>query len=308
MHRTIEMTVPPESTSWLVGELRALDHVVGLTVHPGASVKPPGDVVIVHVLNCGADDVLKRVEAARKRGSISIATAELASIIDPAQADAVDNDVDEAVWEEMETGLRHQGRVTPNYLLLMALGGAIAAASLTSEAVPQAIGFVAASIIAPGFEPIVKIPLGLVLRRWNVVRRGLLSVGVGYAVLILGAAAMVLVLRAAGEVTAEDLVHNPEVERIAHPTLVELLVSACAAVAGVIMIAAYRRTVIAGPLIALVLIPAAAVVGAAMSIGDWPLVWEGLERLGLDVALVIGLGWLVFLAKQVTVHRRASIV
>ena len=54
---------------------------------------------------------------------MSVATAEVASFIDPKHPHAVDRDVDEALWEEMETGLRHQGRVTSNYLTLMALGG-----------------------------------------------------------------------------------------------------------------------------------------------------------------------------------------
>ncbi|MBA3439735.1 MAG: hypothetical protein H0T92_07695 [Pyrinomonadaceae bacterium] len=74
----------------------------------------------------------------------------------------------------METGLRHQGRMNANYVVLMALGGAIAAFGLVSEPAPQAIAFVAASIIAPGFEPLAKIPLGLALGHWNVVKRGLL--------------------------------------------------------------------------------------------------------------------------------------
>jgi uncharacterized membrane protein len=208
----------------------------------------------------------------------------------------------------METGLRHQGRVTPNFMILMVLGGAIAAAGLVLETVPQTISFVAASIIAPGFEPIAKIPLGLVLRQWNVVRRGLYSTVAGYLVLLVGAAAMFLLLRAAGEVTVADLTTNHEVERIAHPKLIELLVSACAAVAGVIMITAFRRTVIAGALIALVLIPAAATVGAALAAGEGRLALEALQRLGLDGALIVGLGALVFGAKQLITHRRASIV
>ncbi|MEJ7709202.1 MAG: hypothetical protein WKF84_04915 [Pyrinomonadaceae bacterium] len=105
------------------------------------------------MLNRGADAVLKR---AREQGGerVSIVTAELTSIIDKQHEEAVDRDVDEAVWEEMETGLRHQGRVTANFVTLMALGGAIAAIGLVSEPAPQAIAFVAASIIAPGFEPL----------------------------------------------------------------------------------------------------------------------------------------------------------
>ncbi len=308
MHRTIEITVAPAFTDALLEDLKELEHVVGLSVNRGASIKPPGDAVTVHTLNRGADEVLRRVGAGQKYGEISVTTAELASIIDPRHAQAVDRGVDEAIWEEMETGLRHQGRVTPNYLFLMGLGGAVAAAGLISEAVPQTIAFVAASIIAPGFEPIAKIPLGLTLRRWNVIRRGLVSTGIGYVVLIVAAALMFLVLRLSGEATVDEFVKNPEVERIAHPTLVEILVSACAAMAGVTMIAAYRRSVIAGPLIALVLIPAAAMIGAAIAAGQLALAYEGLERLVLDAALIVVLGALVLLVKQAVVHRRASIV
>ncbi|CAA9571620.1 MAG: hypothetical protein AVDCRST_MAG88-2388 [uncultured Thermomicrobiales bacterium] len=308
MHRTIEIAVPPGETDRLLRELGTMDDVVGLSVERGASLKPPGDVVTVHALNRGTDAVLKCAATARRGGSVSIVTAEVASIIDPEHSAAVDNDVDEAVWEEMETGLRHQGRITPNYLLLMATGGAIAAAGLVSEAVPQAIAFVGASVIAPGFEPIVKIPLGLILRRWEVVRRGLVSVGAGYAVLIAAAAAMFLLLRAAGATTVDEFVNNPEVEKIAHPTILEGMLSACAAVAGVVMVAAYRRSVIAGPLIVLVLIPAAAAAGVALVSGQPALLGLALRRLGLDALLIVGLGALVIAVKQATIHRRAPVV
>ena len=53
------------------------------------------------------------------------------------------------------------------------------AIGLVMEGTSQAIAFVAASIIAPGFEPIAKIPMGLALRRWDVARTGLKSAGVG---------------------------------------------------------------------------------------------------------------------------------
>ena len=308
MHRTIEITAAPGQTDGLLRELHALDDVIGLAVERGASLKPPGDVITVHTLNRGADAVLRCAAVAGKGGPLSIVTAEVASLIDPAHDDAVSEDVDEAIWEEMETGLRHQGRITPNYLLLMALGGAIAAVGLVAESVSQAIAFVAASVIAPGFEPLAKIPLGLALRRWTVLRRGVLSALAGYATLIAAAALAFLILRLTGTTTVDAFVNNPEVEKIAHPTLAEGLVSACAAAAGIVMIAAYRRSVIAGPLIALVLVPAAATIGAAIAAGQPRLIWEGLQRLGLDVLLIVVLGALVFAIKQATQHRRAPIV
>ncbi len=240
MHRTVEITTATHDTELLLRELEPLKEVTGLSVSHGASIKTKGDVITVHVLNRGADEVLKR---AREHGGerVSIVTAELTSIIDKQHEEAVDRDVDEAVWEEMETGLRHQGRVTANFIALMALGGAIAAIGLVSEPAPQAIAFVAASIIAPGFEPLAKIPLGIVLGRWNIVWRGLVSSVVGYAVLVLAAALTMFVLLATHSVEVSELVGNPEVKNLASPKLKEMIVSGAAAVAGMVMIAAYRR-------------------------------------------------------------------
>ncbi len=308
MRRTIEITVAPVVTDHLCRELEQLEDVIGLSVQRGIAVKPPGDVLIVHVLNRGADKVLQAAHSVQKYGAVSIVTAEVSSIIDPEHAVAVDNDVDEAIWEEMETSLRHQGRVSANYIILMALGGAIAAAGLVSEPVPQAIAFVAASIIAPGFEPIAKIPLGIVLRRWEVVWRGVVAVGVGYLVLIAAGALTFLLLHLTGSLTVEAFVSNHEVERLAHPTVLEIFVSTCAAIAGITMITAYRRNVIAGPLIALILISAAAMIGAALVVGQPLLAVQALQRLGIDTALIVFCGIVVVLLKQVFVHRRASMV
>jgi hypothetical protein len=74
------------------------------------------------------------------------------------------------------------------------------------------------------------------------------------------------------------------------------------------MIAAYRRSVIAGPLITLVIIHAAAMVGLALACGRFDLAEEGLERVGLDMLLIVGLGALVFALKQVSVHHRKPLV
>ncbi len=108
MHRTVEITTATRDTERLLRELELLKEVTGLSVSRGASIKPKGDVTTVYVLNRGADEVLR---LAREHGGerVSIVTAELTSIIDKRHEEAVDHDVDEAVWEEIETGLRHQG-------------------------------------------------------------------------------------------------------------------------------------------------------------------------------------------------------
>jgi len=190
----------------------------------------------------------------------------------------------------------------------MALGGAVGATGLVVESTPQAISVVATAIIAPGFEPLAKIPMGLALRRWDVARRGLTSAAAGYLALALSAALTFLVLSLTGVATVEEFTRNSQVEELAHPTLREVLVSACGALAGMVMMLSYRLNLIPGALIALMIIEAAAMVGVALAAGELGLVYEGLERLGLDVLLIVVGGMIVVLLKQIIFHRRAPIV
>ncbi|WP_375436083.1 DUF389 domain-containing protein [uncultured Hymenobacter sp.] len=309
MHRTLELTVPATTTEALCQELVELDAVIGLSVQRGAARKPAGDVLIVHVLNRGADEVLRRVDAAvADKQALSVVTSEAASFISPASSKAVDNDRDEAIWEEMESGLRHQGRITPNYLVLMALGGVIAAVGLVSEPVPQAIAFVASAIIAPGFDPMTKVPLGLVLHRWRLVGRGLTSALAGYAVLVAAAGLTMGLLVAVGESSAQALASNAEVAHLQHPKWMELLVAGAGALAGVVMLAAFRRSFQAGPLIAMAFIPAAALIGAGLAVGRPDLAWEGMERFLADWGFIVALGVPFLWLKQWLLHKRKPLV
>ena len=308
MHRTLSLTVPASVTESLCQQLAAIPDVISLSVQPGASRKPPGDVITIQVLNRGADEALRLARALVPSASaLSVATSELTSIIAPADAERVMKDKDEAVWEEIESGLRHQGRVTSNYLVLMALGGVIAAVGLVSDPVPQAIAFIASSIISPGFEPLAKIPLGLVLRRWTVAWRGLGSSLAGYALFALAAGLTMRLLLALGTSSVEELATNPEVKNLIHPGPKEIILSACGAAAGIVIIAAYRRSVIAGALIALVLMPAAALLGSGLAVNRPDLAWEGVVRFLADAGFILAFGTLIFFLKQVTVHRRQPI-
>lgn len=307
MHRTIEITTSSAVTDSFLEALNGNEHIVGLTVMRGASVVPNGDVVTVHVLNRGTDDVLRAVARARQQGTVSVATAELASLSDPSHQHAIDHDIDEAIWEELETGLRHQGRVTPNYLFLMALGGVIAAAGILAEPAVAAVAYVASAIIAPGFEPVAKISLGIVLKRSEVVKAGLISSIAGYMVLMLAAAATYWGLHALGAVEADAFLKSDGLKHTVDPDSMVLLIAACGAFAGVTMQAAFRRSVIAGALIALRIIETSGVIGIGLAMGRFDLVGQSFGRLGLDIVFIIGAGIIVFGLKQLTLHRRAPL-
>ena len=308
MHRTLVISLPNDRTDPLINQLTPLSCIIGLSVQRGSSIKPAGDTLTLQVLNKGIDEALRRIAAVCSETTYSIATAEQASMIDPQQDSLIEDDIDEAIWEEMETGLRHQARVTGNYLALMALGGAMSAVGLVSEPVPQVIAFVAASVIAPGFEPIAKIPMGLVLKKFHTVKRGMKSALMGYGALILASAFTFALLRWLGATTVDEFRQNQATEMMSHPSAKDVIVSICGTLSGAIIIASYRRSIIAGALMAMVIISAAAMTGAAVACGQWDLALEGAERFGLDVALIVGSCWLVFMIKQQVLHKRTPIV
>jgi hypothetical protein len=305
LHRTIEITVPPSRTGELVEELARLDGVVSLSVVRGASVKPEGDVLTVHALNRGADEVLRLAEAASEHGRVSVSTGELASLVDPEHERQVAKDVDEALWEDVETRLRHQSRTTANYLLLMALGGAIAATGFAvHQPTEQALSFVAGAVVAPGFEPLANVSVGLALRRRALAVRALGSAALGYLVLTLSAALLFLVLRLTGAVTVGGFAHNLGLESLAHPALRGGLLSACGALAGMVMVTTYRQYLLPGALIALRVIESAALVGAALVAGEPALAYGALGRFLISAVLILAMGVLVVGLKQAILHRR----
>jgi uncharacterized membrane protein len=309
MHRTIAITIPPPHTDALIATLKAERFVMSLTVERGAAVVTPGDVVTVSCLNRGTDQVLQAIQNVFGNGvEMTVVTSLADSISRTSQQALIDSDVDEGIWEEMESGLVHHGRLTVNYVALMALGGAVAAAGLYADSMHKTVAFIAASIIAPGYEPIAKIPLSLVLRRWPILRNSLLSVAVGYGVLIAVSALTLLGLQAFGGINLGELASTPEVRHTTMPTLNLLILSACAATAGAVMVSSFRETVLAGPLIGLALIPVASMLGGAIAAWNPTVMWGAVKRLFLDISLVIVFGYVVFWLKQRFVHRRAMIV
>jgi hypothetical protein len=76
VHHTIEIAVPAKAAEGVLAELEVLEGVASLSVVCGASVKPPGDVVTVHVVNRDVDAVLAVAAQTRQPGPVSGSTAE----------------------------------------------------------------------------------------------------------------------------------------------------------------------------------------------------------------------------------------
>jgi Domain of unknown function (DUF389) len=298
MHHQIDLTVPSAGADEVVERLESHDGVLALMRQRDGSVKPPGDVLTVHVLNRAIDDVLAVAERAREHGPVTVATVRTESVVATGAQDAVEDDADESPWEEFERTLRHHGRLSTNYLVLMALGGAIAVAGLLSPPVPQALALAASAIIAPAFEPVAKLAVAVLRLSPQRIGRALVSVVVGYLLLAAAGGVAFLVLRALGLAKPGVLASSEGVHMVVDPTAADWLVGAGGAVAGLVIITSFREAVLAGALIALALVPAAGLIGVGLVAGDLELALGGLKRAAADMGLVVVLGGAVVLIKD----------
>ncbi|AUD04349.1 DUF389 domain-containing protein [Spirosoma pollinicola] len=307
MHRSFQIQLSTDKTAAVLAHLLDIDEVIGVAFYPGSSHKPPGDALSVQLLNTGSDKVLRTLAECCGDSPYMVSTALTESIIEPNQAEKLENDADEAIWEEIESGMRHQGRVTPNFMLLMGLGGIMATIGLVSESTRQIMPFVAAAIIAPGFEPIAGMALAVVLRRWLVLGRALKSTLVGYSILIAASALTFLLLQFLGEADTSQFAASEEIHHLSHPSPADTLLSICGTLAGAIILSSFRKSVIAGALIAMVIINAAAMIGIGLACGRYDLAAEGLQRFGFDIVLILLSCGLVFWGKQQFFHHRRPV-
>jgi uncharacterized membrane protein len=299
------MTVPAALTDGLIKDLVRFDGVIGLKLQRGGSVQPPGDVVTLEILNRTLPAV-SRLLAERGVGEShgSITTSQPLSVVSLPLAEPIAQDSSEATWEEMDLIMGKESSMTLAGLVIMAVSGAVATVGLSQNVLHLVVG---AMIIAPGFMPIVRAVLGAVVRNRSF-KIGVLQLLQGYAALIFGSVAAVVLLTVVGEdPRGGDASYLPSGVLIAYWSSISpssLLVSLFAGLAGVILVTVNRSLLTAGVMVALALVPSASLVGIGLATGDIGLAAEGALRWISDVALVALTAAAILYWKLRVVHRR----
>lgn len=297
------MSTTPGETDALVSELGRNEGVVSIHVNRGASVKAEGDVVTLLVTNAHLFEVMRAIERIVPPHPSSFTLSEPAAAYSRAEQARLDNDIVESIWEESETLLQKTSRISHNFILLMIFAGSLAAIGLATNTLHLVI---AAMLVVPGFQPIVNIPLGLVLGKPPWIRRGVVSTLWGYGVFTLAAVLMFHALLLAGTTTRDAFPGQPLVSYWTTFSATSVLVPLIAAAAGIVIIPTHRSVLTAGVMVALALVPGAAIFGICLANGQYDLALRGLEQWGINVGSVLVTGVLIFWLKMVLVHKRSS--
>lgn len=300
MSRRIDLSVVPELRGRIIERVQGVSGVASVSLQVGASVSPPGDVVGIEATNEATLAILKLLdeEGAFERGSVTL--SEPTAVLAPPHLAELDRQGNEGAWEEVGEQLRRDTNVTVNFLLLMAASGAIAGFGLVSDTLHVVVG---AMLIAPGFEPLLRIIFG-VLGRLHGPGAGLRSSLAGYLALAAGAAAASpLALLLQGRAAAG----LPELQWAGYWSSVQasgVVVSLLAGAAGAIVVSARLTVFATGVMVALALVPSMALVGLGLASGNLGLALGGLLRWGTEVGCVLAAGGTVLTIKRRVLHHR----
>jgi uncharacterized hydrophobic protein (TIGR00271 family) len=307
MLRTVQITLPGHETESTLAHVRQIPGLLSLQLQQGASLQPPGDIITAQLRNPAFHDLMHYLSErgiGDDRPISSVSTSEPNSIIASGADPAIQKDSTNVVWEEMEVMLGKESNMTTNTLVLMAISGVLAVSGIATNALHLVIG---AMVIAPGFEPITRAALGVVARNPNWLQ-GAWDTLKGYAALVLGAMGMTLILRATNKpaFNAEPAYLEPVslASYWSTSTLTSVIVTILASVGGAILIATNRSVLTAGVMIALSIIPAAALVGMALVIGDWNTLGNAGKRWLVEVTLIFLASAGVFLVQYFVLQKR----
>ena len=310
MPRTIVITVPKAETNKIVADLQQVEGLVGLKLQAGSSLDPPGDVISVDVVNRALNPVMQLLdkhEIGQRKGT-SLSTSEPTSLISVSYNKELTRDTNEAIWEEMETIAGNESNMTINMLIMMMISGIITAIGVLTNAIHVVIG---AMVIAPGFEPISRIALGIITKS-AAFKRGLYDTFKGYLALLLGAAATMLVYMLSTEKGLDGKATYLAAGELASYwtsiTVSSVVVSAAAAIGGGLLIATKRSILTGGVMIALALIPAASLTSMALVAGEYAQSGKAFLRWLIDLALVLVMSYAVFAWKRKKVQKREMIL
>lgn len=189
MPRNIVVNATPETIEAVLRRIAPIEGVVHVARSRGSSLQPQGDTLSIQATNEGGRAImaaLSHLQVAR-RGTVS--TNAPTSLLCAPHQDSIDRESNESTWDEMAFMIRGDTNLSVNYLLAMGLSGAIAAGGLWTDTLHLIVG---AMVVAPGFEPLSRVPFGVVSGFRQLVPTGLYATLAGYLALAAAAAAAAL--------------------------------------------------------------------------------------------------------------------
>ena len=296
----LRVATTPE-LSGAVQDLLARDPAVSsLAVLPGASVLPPGDLLLADIAREGVNEVVDRLRelGVQDEGTVHVEPVQAWMSRRGFQAErrTPGSSADSVVWADVTQRAYEESELNWTYLSFMTLATLIAGIAIVLDSQILVIG---AMVLGPEFVPIAALGLALVRRRRTLFGLALRTLVVGFATAILAVTVIALLGRSLGWVSVADVVgRRPETDFIYTPDKWSFVVALVAAAAGVLSLTSAKVGGLSGVFISVTTVPASGNVALGLAFGAWDEVIGSGMQLLLNLSGMALAGWATLAFQQ----------
>ena len=302
MPRLIEFVGTSEECALLLRKVQDQPGIARVSLLPGASKLPAGDILTIEAANQAGNEVINILSDLNLLWSGSVTISEPNATIAASAARPINEEGNDAIWEEIGAMMRQDTNPSFNFIALMAIAGAIAAFGIVADTLHVVIG---AMLIAPGFEPLLRVVFGLLGERHSVIA-GLKSSAFGYLALATSAAIAMPLALLLNDLTADQLADRPWANYWSSIQGSGIATSLLAGIAGGVIVSSRLKVLATGVMVALAIVPSMALIGMGLGSGNLDLAMGAAARWGVEVACILLGGGLILVLKRILLHRRRA--
>ncbi|WP_370464811.1 DUF389 domain-containing protein [Mycolicibacterium sp. P1-18] len=282
----------------MIGILRGEVGVANLLLHPGAALDPVGDEITADVARECANGLIRQLKVldVQHRGAITLEVLDtvLSTRAHRAEDEAAGDPADALLWDELIGRTREESTLSVTFVLFLTLACLIAAIGALTDSTVTVVG---AMVLGPEFGPLAAVAVAIVQRRWDLARRALLALAVGFPVAMAITAAATLAGQALGWVSLDTVRRLTEVDFIFQVGPVSLVVALLAGAAGMLSLVSAKSAALVGVFISVTTVPAAGFAVVAAILGDWDVAAKSALQLVVNLVGIVVAGVLVLVLR-----------
>ncbi len=285
----LRIVVPSYQSGHALDLLENSPSVCNLIYLERVARRPEGDVILCDVAREDASVIVSDLRELEidVEGSISMEDidSQISAAAVRAEKAAKGAPSDAVVWEEVEARTSENTELSASFLAFMVLAMLIAGVGILTD---QIILIIGAMVVGPEFGPIAGLSVAAVEKRWDVARRSLVALAIGFPLGITLTFGGTLLLDGLGLVPSDFAQEgHPFTDFISNPDEFSVIVAYLAGLAGVLSLTSTKSGALVGVLISVTTIPAAANIGVAAALGDGD-EWVGaMEQLALNLGAIL---------------------
>lgn len=299
----LRVVCPADQTEAALEMLRDHAGATHLVVLRGAAIDPEGDLITADVAREAVDEIVSALCGLRidRDGGITIETIDtsLSDAADRAQQDAPGDGSDAIVWDELIARTGEESKPSVTFQAFLTIACLLAAVGVATNSTVTLVG---AMVVGPEFGPLAAVAVGLVAKRWDLVRRATVALAIGFPLAMAFTSVLTWLGAQVGLLDRETLLNGTESEFIYQFGPFSLIVALLAGAAGMLSMTSAKSAALVGVFISVTTVPAAGYAALAAILGVWDRVGPAVAQLGINLIGIVAAAALVLLIRR----RRAT--